>query len=60
VATTNSYFAIEACEYKEHFLAYKPSLAVIINIEYDHADYFKTPRDYIRAYEKFIENIIPG
>jgi UDP-N-acetylmuramate--alanine ligase len=54
------YFAIEACEYKEHFLAYKPSLAVITNIEYDHADYFKTPSDYVTAYEKFIENIIPG
>lgn len=55
----NNYFAIEACEYKEHFLAYKPSLAVITNIEYDHADYFKTPENYLYAYEKFIENIVP-
>jgi len=54
------YFAIEACEYKEHFLAYKPSVVVITNIEYDHADYFKTPSHYISAYEKFIENILPG
>jgi len=55
-----NYFVIEACEYKEHFLAYKPTVAVITNIEYDHADYFKTPNDYVAAYEKFIENIIPG
>lgn len=55
----NNYFAIEACEYKEHFLAYKPSVAVITNIEYDHADYFKTPESYVDAYEKFIDNIIP-
>jgi len=54
------YFTIEACEYKEHFLAYKPSLVVITNIEYDHADYFKSPTDYVYAYEKFIENILPG
>jgi UDP-N-acetylmuramate--alanine ligase len=56
----NNYFTIEACEYKEHFLAYKPTVAVITNIEYDHADYFKTPEDYISAYEKFINNIVPG
>lgn len=56
---TTGYFAIEACEYKEHFLAYKPTLAVITNIEYDHADYFKTPEDYITAYIKFIDNILP-
>lgn len=54
-----NYFTIEACEYKEHFLAYKPSVAIITNIEYDHADYFKTPESYIKAYEKFIENILP-
>ncbi len=51
------FFVIEACEYKEHFLSYKPLLAVITNIEYDHADYFKTPHDYVKAYEKFIANI---
>ncbi len=54
-----NYFIIEACEYKEHFLAYKPSVAVITNIEYDHADYFKTPQSYIDAYEKFINQILP-
>lgn len=55
----NNYFTIEACEYKEHFLAYRPSVAVITNIEYDHADYFKSPQNYIDAFEKFIKNIIP-
>jgi len=55
---TTGYFAIEACEYKEHFLAYKPTLAVITNIEYDHADYFKTPEDYVNAYDRFIANIV--
>lgn len=55
----SDYFVIEACEYKEHFLAYRPSVAVITNIEYDHADYFKTPDDYLRAFEKFIERVVP-
>ena len=54
------YAVIEACEYKEHYLAYKPSVVVITNIEYDHADYFKTQEHYLETFEKFIENIIPG
>lgn len=56
----DNYFIIEACEYKNHFLEYKPSLAVITNIEYDHADYFKTPESYVKAFENFINNILPG
>lgn len=54
------YFIIEACEYKEHFLEYRPLVWVITNIEYDHADYYKTPESYVDAFEKFIENILPG
>ncbi len=52
-------FVIEACEYKEHFLAYKPLVWVITNIEYDHADFFKTPESYVLAFKKFIDNIKP-
>lgn len=55
-----NYFAIEACEYKEHFLEYRPTLAVITNIEYDHADYFKTPESYLHTFEKFIDSIVPN
>lgn len=53
-------FTIEACEYKNHFLEYKPSLAIITNIEYDHADFFKTPKEYVTSFANFISNIIPG
>jgi len=55
-----SFFAIEACEYKNHFLEYRPTLAVIMNIEYDHADFFKTPESYLKSYENFIQNIVSG
>ncbi len=37
----SSYFIAEACEYTGSFLKFQPYLAVILNIEYDHADYFK-------------------
>lgn len=55
----DEYFVIEACEHKEHFLEYTPSVLVITNIEYDHADYFKTPADYLKAFEKLIWNVVP-
>jgi len=34
------HFAIEACEYKRHFLEYKPYIGIITNIEVDHLDYY--------------------
>jgi UDP-N-acetylmuramate--alanine ligase len=49
-----NFFVIEACEYKEHFLAYTPLVGVITNIEYDHVDYFKTPESYVASFKKFI------
>lgn len=30
----------EACEYKDSFLRFSPTLAVALNLEYDHTDYF--------------------
>ena len=50
------YLIVEACEYKEHFLKLPTTCAVIINIDYDHPDYFKTQFDYEKAFEKFANN----
>lgn len=55
----SDYFTIEACEYKRSFLAYKPYIGIITNIEIDHLDYYKDLDDYISAYKDFIENIVP-
>ncbi|MBE6640028.1 MAG: UDP-N-acetylmuramate--L-alanine ligase [Ruminococcaceae bacterium] len=33
-------FIFESCEYMDNFLSFCPNLAVILNIEFDHADYF--------------------
>ena len=49
----NSYFALESCEYKRHFLAYQPYYAVITNIDLDHVDYFKNIDDVIDAYTDY-------
>ena len=31
----------EACEYKDSFLRFSPSIAIALNLELDHTDYFK-------------------
>ncbi len=51
------YLVIEACEYRRHFLAYKPQIAVITNVDIDHVDYFKDEADYASAYEQFSQNV---
>ncbi len=49
----NTYFALEACEYKRHFLSYHPYYAIITNIELDHIDYYKDIDDVISAYQEY-------
>lgn len=46
------YFVAEACEYCGSFLKLHPYLAVILNIEFDHADYF---HDIEHVKEAFLE-----
>ncbi len=57
--SNSDYFVIEACEYKRSFLKYKPLVAIITNIDLDHLDYYKDLKDYIKAFEEYINNIIP-
>lgn len=50
----NEYFALEACEYKRHFLAYNPYYTIITNIELDHTDYYKDLDDVMDAFNEFV------
>ena len=52
----NKYFALEACEYKRHFLEYNPYYAIITNIELDHVDYFKNIDDVVDAFREYADN----
>lgn len=54
----NTYFAVESCEYKRHFLEYKPTYAIITNIELDHIDYYKDISDVIDAYQSYANNAV--
>lgn len=57
LAPEDAYFAVEACEFKRHFLAYKPKVAIMTNFEMDHVDYFKSEEDYLSSYQEFSENV---
>ncbi|MEX2054643.1 MAG: Mur ligase family protein [Candidatus Andersenbacteria bacterium] len=50
-----SAFILEADEYREHFLEYKPQHIIITTIDFDHPDYFTSLAQVKRAYEKFME-----
>jgi len=50
----NKYFALEACEFKRHFLSYHPYYAVVTNVELDHTDYYKDLNDVMDAFNSFI------
>ena len=52
----SDYFIIEACEYREHFLKISHDFGVVLNIDYDHPDYFRTSSDYEKAFQKFAKN----
>ncbi len=50
----NEYFALEACEYKRHFLAYNPYYTIVTNIELDHTDYYRDLNDVMDAFNEFV------
>lgn len=53
------YFLVEACEFSGSFLEMSPYMAVILNIDNDHLDYFK---DIDEIYESFLKfaNLVPS
>jgi len=55
VSPLSNYFVFEACEQKEHFLKYESDVILVNNIDYDHVDYFKSEKDYINAFYKFVK-----
>lgn len=53
----SKYFVTEACEYVESFLKFNPYIAVILNIEADHLDYFRDVEHVKEAFVKFSQKI---
>ena len=51
---------LESCEYCNSFLSFFPTVAVILNVEADHLDFFKDLEDIKRSFRKFAELVPAG
>lgn len=50
------YFLFEACEYCDSFLSFCPTTAIVTNLEYDHADYFKDMEQLRTSFMRYIDD----
>ena len=53
---SKDYFITEACEYVNSFLSLNPKYSVILNIEREHIDFFKSDDDLIESFRQFALN----
>lgn len=56
----SKYFVIEADEFNDNFLHYRPDIAIVNNIEFDHPDYFKNEKQFKDSFDKFVKNLKPN
>ena len=52
---SSKYFLMEACEYTNSFLHFFPKVAVILNIDEDHLDFFKDLADIRHSFHRFAD-----
>lgn len=50
----HDHFVFEACEYMDSFLDFNPTVAVVLNIELDHVDYFKSLEQMTASFTAFM------
>jgi UDP-N-acetylmuramate--alanine ligase len=51
------FFVAEACEYFDSFLQFRPLVGIILNVEADHLDYFKTLENIRRSFHAFAKQV---
>lgn len=54
------YFVVEACEYKDNFLYFKPDISVVLNVDADHLDYFGSLECVKKSFYKFAKSVKKG
>lgn len=50
---SGKYFITEACEYTDTFLNLKPYIGIVLNIDYDHVDWFSDLEDMQQSFLEF-------
>ncbi len=53
----DKYLIAESCEYCDSFLKFHPYSAIILNVEYDHADYFKSLDMLYNSFNSFARRL---
>lgn len=53
----SQYLVVEADEYQNHFLDIDMGGLIILNVDYDHPDFFETPEIYYQAFINVIDNL---
>ncbi|MBR5515898.1 MAG: UDP-N-acetylmuramate--L-alanine ligase [Clostridia bacterium] len=51
---SKEHFIFEACEYTDSFLSFFPSVAIVLNIDRDHVDYFLSMEQTVESFAKYI------
>ncbi|MBC8587924.1 UDP-N-acetylmuramate--L-alanine ligase [Paratissierella segnis] len=54
---SSKYIVTEACEYKANILKYFPTMAIILNIDEDHLDYFKNIDHIVDTFVGYVQNL---
>ena len=50
---STDYFVTEACEYTNSYHEFKPLISIILNIDNDHMDFFKTMDNVVASFAKY-------
>lgn len=50
----SKYFIYECDEFDRNFLRFRPYQSLITSLDYDHPDTYKTPEDYVTAFNQFV------
>lgn len=56
IAGKSDTLVCESCEFEDHYLKLFPDIAVILNVDADHLDYFGTLDNIIASFRKFAGN----
>ena len=60
IGKTDEVCIFESCEFRDSFLQFRPSVSVILNIDEDHMEYFKTRENLIASFRRYLNNTREG
>lgn len=56
----SDFFIIEACEYSDSYLNFKQRSAIVLNIDADHLDYFKSIDNIEKSFQEYVSHLPEG